>query len=72
MSDEEENLELDMHVFPTLGRDHVMRRDCWCGPRVDPETLDRTQYIGSLWIHRSEADTVETIPPPPPTPIPRP
>lgn len=53
---EEGDLELDMHVFPTMGRQHVMRRSCWCGPVVDPETLDKTQYIGSIWVHRNEAD----------------
>lgn len=44
-----------VHVVPDFGgRPHECAPTCWCGPRADPETLDRTKYERTLWVHEVE------------------
>lgn len=41
----------DIHVVPQFGRLHEYSAGCWCGPRLSPDTMDRTKYTRSVWIH---------------------
>lgn len=44
-SDEEENVSDDLHVYPTFGRAHELRWNCWCRPQGDWEN-GRV-----IWLH---------------------
>lgn len=46
--------EGDVHVMPDFGRPHDGSSRCWCRPRPDPSTLDRTQYAHTVWIHEAQ------------------
>lgn len=41
----------DVHVTPQFGKPHECWRACWCEPKALPDTLDRTKYDGTVWVH---------------------
>ena len=38
-----------VHIYPAVGRAHVMTEDCWCEPKREPDRPNVLVHNKELW-----------------------